>query len=97
MSLAVVAYGPLYTDEPSSADGISNIEIAYVGPSVITSVANVRETPYLISSQVIADPSSNVTPSRSVNSHVLLSFDARPVSVAKSATTADPALPSARA
>ena len=76
--------------------GISNIESAYPGPSVITSVANVRETPYFTSSQVTAEPSSKVTPSRRVNSQVLLPFEARPVSVAISGTTVDPSAPAAR-
>jgi hypothetical protein len=40
---------------------MSSIEIAYVGPSVMMSVANVRETPYFTSAQVIGEPSSKDT------------------------------------
>jgi hypothetical protein len=50
----------------------------------MTSVANVRETPYLMSAQVIGDPSWNETPSRSVNDQVFLSSLAVPRSVARS-------------
>ena len=50
----------------------------------MTSVANVREMPYLKSSQVTGLPSSHVTPSRIVNSQVFASSDMVPVSVAMS-------------
>ena len=65
---------------------MSSNEIAYVGPSVMTSVAKVRETPYRTSSQVIGEPSSKVTPSLRVNVQVFASSDAVPVSVARSGT-----------
>ena len=66
--------------------GCRGSEIAYVGPSVMTSVANVRETPYLTSAQVTGVPSSNVTPSRSVNDHGVASSFGVPRSVAMSGT-----------
>ena len=50
----------------------------------MTSVANVRETPYLKSSQVTALPSSHLTPSLSVNFQVLAPSSTVPVSVARS-------------
>ncbi len=65
---------------------MSSSEIAYVGPSVMTSVANVRETPYLMSSQVMGVPSSNVTPSLRVNVQVFAPSDDVPVSLARSGT-----------
>ena len=40
------------------------------------SVANVRETPYLTSSQVMGEPSSNVTPSLSVKVQVFVAVGA---------------------
>ncbi len=52
-SWPVPLYGPAYCELPSSSFGMSSIEIAYVGPSVMMSVAKVRETPYLMSAQVI--------------------------------------------
>ena len=78
---------------PSLSFGMSSIETAYCGPSVMTSCANVRETPYLTSSHVIALPSSNVTPSRSVNFQTLPVASGVPVSVARSATIFVPASP----
>ena len=60
---------------------------------MITSPANGRETPYLTSAQVTAEPSSHVMPERSVNFHVLAAFDGTPVFVARSATSDEPADP----
>ena len=45
----------------------------YVGPPVMTSVAKVRETPYLKSSHVIGWPSCQVGPSFRVNDHSVAS------------------------
>ena len=53
----------------------------------MTSVANVRDTPYLTSSHVTSEPSSHLTPSRMVNDHSVASSFAVPVSVARSPTT----------
>ena len=61
--------------------------MAYVGPPLITSVANVRDTPYLTSSHVTEDPSCHVRPSRNVNVHDVASALAVPVSVAMSGTS----------
>ena len=47
--------------------GMSSIETAYCGPSVMMSVANVRATPYLTSSQVRSEPSSHFRPSLRVH------------------------------
>ena len=58
--------------------------MAYDGPSVMTEVAKVRETPYLTSSQVIGEPSWNETPSRSVKLQSLPPFAGVPRSVARS-------------
>ncbi len=63
---------------------MSSRSMAYTGPSVTTSWANVRETPYATCSQVMAEPSSHVASSRSVNSHAVASSLGRPVSVARS-------------
>ena len=52
----------------------------------MTSEAKTRETPYLTSSQVTGEPSSQVAPSRIVNFHDFASADAVPVSVARSGT-----------
>ena len=59
----------------------------------MTSLANGRDTPYFTSAQVTAEPSSHVTPARSVNFHVLAAFDGTPVFVARSATSDEPAEP----
>jgi hypothetical protein len=43
---AVALYGPGYFEVwPSASYGMSRYAIAYVGPWLMTSVANVRETP----------------------------------------------------
>ena len=60
---------------------------------MITSCANGRETPYATSAHVTAEPSSHVTPGRSVNVHVLAALLGTPVLVAKSATRDEPAAP----
>ena len=73
---------------------MSSIEIAYVGPPVMMSVAKVRETPYLMSAQVIGSPVSNVAPSRIVNAQVLPPLVAVPVSVARSGTMDVPSVAS---
>ena len=52
----------------------------------MTSVANMREAPYLKSSHVIGWPSSHLTPSLTVNDQTLPPSDEVPVSVARSAT-----------
>jgi hypothetical protein len=62
---------------------------------LITEVANVRETPYLTSSQVTSVPSCQVTPSRSVNAHVLPPSEAVPRSVAMSGVIEVPCFGSA--
>ena len=59
----------------------------------MTSVANGRDTPYFTSAQVTGDPSSHVTPARSVNFHVFALFEGTPVFVARSATSDEPAVP----
>ena len=46
-----------------------------------------RETPYLTSSQVTGEPSSQFAPSRRVNCHDLASSFGVPVSVARSGTS----------
>ncbi len=66
---------------------MSRYETAYCGPSVMTSEAKTRETPYLTSSQVTGEPSSQVAPSRIVNFHDFASADGVPVSVARSGTS----------
>ena len=43
-----------------------------------------RDTPYFTSSQVTGEPSSHLTPSRTVNCHELASSFGVPVSVARS-------------
>ena len=58
----------------------------YVGPLEITSVAKVREMPYLTSSQVTFWPSCHFAVSTRVNFHVLPPSDIWPVSVARSGT-----------
>ena len=59
----------------------------------MTSCANGRETPYLTSAQVMAEPSSHVTPERSVNFHVFAALLGTPVLVARSATSDEPEAP----
>ena len=67
---------------------MSRYAIAYVGPSVMTSVANVRETPYLTSSQVIGEPSSHVDAVTERERPGLAAVGiAVPVSVARSGTS----------
>ena len=51
---------------------------------MIRSVAKVRETPYLTSSQVIGEPSSHFGPSLRVKDHEVASSLGVPVSVARS-------------
>ena len=53
----------------------------------MTSVAKVREMPYLTSSQVTFWPSCHFAVSTSVNFHVLPPSDIWPVSVARSGTS----------
>ena len=60
----------------------------------MTLVANVRETPYFTSAQVIGVPSSKVTPSLSVNVHVFAPSEGLPVSVARSGTSSVDFVPS---
>src|SRR4051794_14130229 len=69
---------------------MSRYAIAYVGPPVITSVANVRDTPYLMSSHLSAEPSCQLNPSLSVNDHDEASAFGVPVSVAMSGTSVVP-------
>jgi hypothetical protein len=59
----------------------------YVGPFEMTSVAKVREMPYLTSSHVTLWPSCHVAVSTRVNVHVLPPSDIWPVSVARSGTS----------
>ena len=61
----------------------------------MTSVANVRETPYLTSSQVIGSPVWKVTPSRRVKAQVLPPSVAVPRSVARSGVSEVPSTGSA--
>ena len=57
---------------------------------MITSVAKVRETPYLKSSQVIGWPSCQTGPSLRVNDHWVASSLDWPVSVARSGIGVEP-------
>ena len=59
---------------------------------MITSVAKVRDTPYLKSSQVIGWPSCQIGPSLSVNDHSVASSLAWPVSVARSGIGVEPSV-----
>ncbi|CAB4592878.1 unannotated protein [freshwater metagenome] len=61
----------------------------------MTSLAQVRDTPYATSAHVIAEPSSKVEPSRNVNDQVFPPFVTVPVSVARSAVISEPASPAA--
>ena len=80
-------YGPAYFELPSAFLGMSRSWIAYVGPPVMMSVANVREMPYATSAQVTGAPVSQVSPSRRVKAQVLAPSVAVPVSVAMSGTS----------
>ena len=55
----------------------------------MTSVAKVREMPYLTSAQVTGLPSCHLASSRIVNFHVLPPSDMVPVSVARSGVSLD--------
>jgi hypothetical protein len=59
----------------------------YVGPLEITSVANVREMPYLTSSHLTGWPSCHLAVSTEVNFHGLATVGSWPVSVARSGTS----------
>ncbi len=86
-------YGPWYSVLAPEASHLVSRQIAYVGPPLIWSVAKTRWTPYLMSRDVIGDPSSNLRPSLSLYVQTVLFSWPSGTSVARSAVTSVPAAP----